>query len=210
MPGCAGIRIISYPNSGKQDYAQKDASLARISFPGPISIGLPVSLKPRRWMIIFERAAKSAMPILTSTHREDGLTVFTASGPVTFEEQMAALVRFYNASPTPNVIWDFRNIEGNRISGEELRALIRYAKSNSGKRLPGKTALVTGTLLDFGLSRMGTTFSELEGSPWKMASFKDFQEARDWINEKECHEADSQNQKSNKGQTNDRGGGCPP
>jgi hypothetical protein len=109
------------------------------------------------------------------------LTIFTVRGQLTFDEQMEILVEFYGGDPTANVLWDFRGIEGNRISSDELRKIIVFIKQHEHKRPGGKTAMVAGTDLDFGLSRMSDAYAETEKLPWKIRPFRSMEEALDWI-----------------------------
>jgi hypothetical protein len=109
------------------------------------------------------------------------LTIFTAEGDLTFDEQMAALKGFYGGIPTANVIWDFRGLQGTRISSEELQEIISYIKRDENKRLGGKTALVSATDLDFGLSRMSEMYAEAEELPWKIKAFRSMDEALRWL-----------------------------
>ncbi len=123
------------------------------------------------------------MPVRVDIRKDENLTIFTASGELTFSEQMDALRSFYDGEPTPYVIWDFRQISGNRISSAELRNIIEFVKRHTQKRTTGRTALVTSSDLDFGLSRMGAIISDLELLPWTIRPFRDLDEALNWISQ---------------------------
>ena len=123
------------------------------------------------------------MPISSRTDPSNDLTVFTASGVLTFEEQMAAFKEFYEGEPTKNVVLDLRNITGKRISSDELRRIIAFIKLHKDKRGPGKTALIAKTDLDFGLSRMSDALAESEGVPWKIRAFRSMGDAVKWLTE---------------------------
>lgn len=109
------------------------------------------------------------------------LTVFFVQGEISFEEQISVLREFYAGTPTPNVIWDFRKITGSRISVDELREIIAFIKLHQHRRGHGKTAMVTDSDLDFGLSRVSRTYGEIEELPWRIHPFRSMEEALEWI-----------------------------
>jgi hypothetical protein len=121
------------------------------------------------------------MPVSSSTDDVRSLTIFTVVGELTFEEQMKTLRAFYGGSPTANVLWDFRMMEGNRLSSVELERLFSFIKSNQNKRPTGKTALVSANDLDFGLSRVSETLSQIKELPWGIQAFRSMDEALRWI-----------------------------
>ncbi|MBN2107697.1 MAG: hypothetical protein JW832_09735 [Deltaproteobacteria bacterium] len=123
------------------------------------------------------------MPITASYERSGDLTVFTAAGELTYEEQLAALQEFYDGNPTANVLWDFRSIKGNRITTEELNKIIVFIKRRESKRPHGKTALVARTDLDFGLSRVSQAYADIHELPWQIRAFRSMDEALMWIEE---------------------------
>jgi hypothetical protein len=94
---------------------------------------------------------------------------------------MNALKAFYSGDPTANVLWDFRLMEGNRVSSEELEELFALIEDNQWKRPKGKTALVATSELDYGLSRVSETFSLIKELPWEIRAFRSFDMALDWI-----------------------------
>ena len=125
------------------------------------------------------------MPIKMESDHKRNLTTFSASGELTYAEQIAALQEFYGTKPTVNVLWDFRAITGNRISSRELGHIIAFVKENEKKRPAGKTALVASTDAHFGLARMSEIMAEGEGLPWAMRAFRSIERAFDWIDETE-------------------------
>lgn len=130
------------------------------------------------------------MPATSSLDASRNLTLFTVEGDLTFDEQMAVLRDFYEGTPTANVIWDFRAMEGTRISAAQLREIIAFIKRHEGKRPRGKTALVSATDLDFGLSRMGQAYAEGDRLPWEMRAFRSMEEAIHWIQGRETEGTD--------------------
>jgi hypothetical protein len=121
------------------------------------------------------------MTISLSVDALRDLTVFTVEGELSFEEQVEVLRIFYGGDPTTNVLWDFRNITGNRIQSEEASEIVSFIKRNEAKRPSGKTALVVSTDLDFGLSRVSQAYGESEGLPWEIRAFRSMESAYRWI-----------------------------
>jgi hypothetical protein len=124
------------------------------------------------------------MTIFTSHDLSRDLTIFTASGELTYAEQMTVLQAFYGGDPTANTVWDFRAIEGNRISSEEVGKIISFVKQKVDRRKKGKTALVSGSDLDFGLSRISEVYADIENLPWQIRAFQSMDDALKWIDEK--------------------------
>jgi hypothetical protein len=124
------------------------------------------------------------MAITTSHDLSRDLTIFTASEELTYAKQMTVLRAIYGGDPTANMIWDFRAIEGNRISSEELEKIISFIKQRADRRKKGKTALVSGSDLDFGLSRISEFYAEIENLPWQIRAFRSMDDALKWIDEK--------------------------
>jgi hypothetical protein len=123
------------------------------------------------------------MPITQTADRENDVTIFTASGRVTYSEQMSVLKSFYAAKPTANVIWDLRDLSGPRLSSAELKKIVSSIKERGHTRKRGKTALVSTADLDFGLSRMVETYAENKNLAWQIQSFRTMKTARHWIRE---------------------------
>jgi hypothetical protein len=121
------------------------------------------------------------MTVSPSTDESRDLTIFTVKGELAFEVQMNTLKAFYNGEPTANVLWDFRLMEGNRLSSKELEVLFALIKNNQGKRPKGKTALVSATDLDFGLSRVSETLCHVQNLPWEIRAFRSMDDALKWI-----------------------------
>ena len=123
------------------------------------------------------------MPISTKTDRSKDLTVFTATGELTFAGQIAAMKEFYEGNPTKNELWDLRGITGSRISSEELLQVTLFTKQYGHKRQGGKSAMVMNSDLDYGLGRMSGTYGETEQLPWEVMAFRSIDEALAWLDE---------------------------
>jgi hypothetical protein len=123
------------------------------------------------------------MSITSHVIDSSDLTVFTVVGEMTFNDQIGVLRGFYEGSPTANVIWDMRKLEGNRASKEELQDIVAFVKKNATGRTGGKTALVTGSELDFGIARMMEAYAFIRELSWQTQPFRSMADAFQWINE---------------------------
>ncbi len=123
------------------------------------------------------------MPVSVKSDPHNDLTVFTASGVLTFDEVMETLREFYDAYPTRKVLWDLRAVTVQSITADELRQAVSFIKLHEDKRPQGRTALVGSTDLDSGLSRMGDAFADAGGIPWKIRVFRSMEEAMKWLGE---------------------------
>lgn len=121
------------------------------------------------------------MPISISIDGSRDLTTFAVKGELTFQEEMDELKAFYSGEPTANVLWDFRLLEGERISLQELEAVSDFIKTNQSKRPQGKTALVVANELDYGLSRVSMTLYEIRNLSLSVMPFRSMDEALKWI-----------------------------
>lgn len=123
------------------------------------------------------------MPISSHVIDSSDLTVFTVVGEMTFDTQIGAIQKFFKGVPTSNIIWDMRKFEGNRISKEELLNIVAFVKENAAGRTVGKTALVTGRELDFGIAGMMEAYSFIKELSWQTQPFRSMADAFQWINE---------------------------
>jgi hypothetical protein len=121
------------------------------------------------------------VPISTLIDREKDLTVFTVTGSMTLDDQIAALKEFYDGEPTAKALWDFRKVAGKRLTFDEIDQLIAFVKRHGGKRTAGKTALLTATDVDFGVSRMSDAIADREKLPWKVRAFRSMDDAMKWL-----------------------------
>ncbi len=126
------------------------------------------------------------MPVTIEYRYDQNLTIFMASGQLTYEDQMSVLKTFYQNDPTLHVIWDLTRISGQRITADELQKIIAYTKKHDHKRTGGTTALVVTNQLDFGIARMSSTLAEIEHTPWEIVSFSTLDDALSYIRGKEC------------------------
>ncbi len=125
------------------------------------------------------------MPIETQSDESKKLTIFTASGELTYREVSDAIKSFYEGTPTQNVLWDLFSGTTANITMDEVRmislTLERFRKSRKG----AKTALVSSSDLTYGQSRMLQKLLEVFGDrhPVELRVFRGREEARLWLSE---------------------------
>ncbi len=119
--------------------------------------------------------------IETSKEISSGLTVNIATGKIAAEDILNWVLEYYSGNSTKFILWDFTEADLSNITSEEFRGIASEVKKRSEIRMDGKTALVFGRDLEFGLGRMFQAFSEIEGVLFEYMSFRDIVEARKWL-----------------------------
>jgi hypothetical protein len=123
------------------------------------------------------------MPISVQTDSAKDLTIFTATGDLTFDDQMKVLREFYAGKPTKNALWDFRIITSDKISLDELVQIRDFVRIHQDKRPGGKSALVYDHTKNFGLSEVCDDLTETKGMQFKIKDFETIDDAMKWLEE---------------------------
>jgi hypothetical protein len=79
------------------------------------------------------------------------------------------------------VLWDFSKASLSRISSNQIETILDYIKQHAEKRAGGKTAIVVSKTLEYGMSRMIQTLSELISIPLEIKIFRSIEEAVQWL-----------------------------
>jgi len=119
--------------------------------------------------------------IIKRTDSENDMTVFTVIGKVTAKELVTAITDFYETSVTSNVLWDLTESDVSEISSIDVKAIADLSFKYAKKRSSGKTAIVGNEDLTFGLSRMYEMTKEAFELPFETRTFRDIDEARNWL-----------------------------
>ena len=128
------------------------------------------------------------MPVEFSVDREDEIVYGTCRGEVTADEIMEGLEKVFTDEgyrPGFRGLTDLRDIrwESNQ---EDLRRIVQFLIRNRKKFKKHRSAVVVSTERTFGMTRMFEVFSEQ--TPIKMRVFRDYDEARKWILERDEEE----------------------
>ena len=118
-------------------------------------------------------------------NEKEQLTTITVTWEFDFSELMSVLKVFFDDNNTENLLLDLRDSSLDSITTDHIRNLGKYAisRNNGGSRINGKTALVGSSDLQFGMSRMFKTYSEMEESAIEVSVFRSKEEALSWLEE---------------------------
>lgn len=125
-------------------------------------------------------------------HRlQDGVIWITTEGDVEYDEGIASLGRALEAAKQADpvarwdIVFDVRRSSENR-SADELRRIAQLVAEN-GSVLSGRTVVIAGDDLHYGLSRMFQAYCELHGL--RAAVRRDPDAALAWLRETAAGEA---------------------
>jgi len=113
------------------------------------------------------------------------LTVIKAEGRMKPDDFRAWTTRYYSGTVTPLALWDLTQADLSEIHAEDLRNDAAHTRSLADARKGGKTAIVSGTSLEYGLSRMLSTFYEFEEMPFDVQVFENMDDALKWLGVKD-------------------------
>ncbi|MHC4563357.1 MAG: hypothetical protein ACYS8X_11355 [Planctomycetota bacterium] len=122
------------------------------------------------------------MAVIEATFDEDrDLVTQTVIGEVTVDEILRRVMEMIARKPTSRVLWDFSTGSLAAISAEEFRRMAEEGRAVGELRAGGKTAVVVGKDVDFGLMRMFASLAEAKDIPVEFRSFHSMAEARRWL-----------------------------
>lgn len=122
------------------------------------------------------------MPITFTIDRERDFALFSGTGTLDVDDFLTTFDAYSKAGPVTLELYDFREVMGTNLSGEQIRTLAMVGASKSMERLAGsKTALLVTSATDYGLSRMYQLLGEFESVPWDVSIFREPDEAYAWL-----------------------------
>ena len=124
------------------------------------------------------------MPITSHTDPSNELTTLTAKGNISFEEMIEVVGNFKNDLPAKNILWDFSEAyPADTFDGEDMDKIAALAKSNLNLRSQpdGKTAFVATSDFVYGITRMYTSYLELQQPEHEIKVFRSLEEAHEWL-----------------------------
>ena len=119
--------------------------------------------------------------IETTFEADSGLTLVKGTGKLTLEDFNGGLAQYYPNRVTALILWGETEADLSELDADALRGLVLRAKKKSTASTGGKGAVVYARPLEFGLGRMFQTFAEMEGLPYEVQSFQNFEDARAWL-----------------------------
>ena len=108
-----------------------------------------------------------------------GLTVFTATGPVSVEDVVDAITSFYENGKTLDSLWDLRDAQLKDFPTDGARKISQVASQYKQERAGGKTAIVAPRDVDYGISRMHQAY--MADFPWEFEVFRSIDDACGWL-----------------------------
>ena len=109
------------------------------------------------------------------------LTVAKATGRMTADDFRKWTSSYYNGTVTAFVLWDISEADLSDLATTDLEDDALHTKNLANARNGGRTAIVTGNDLEYGMSRMLEAFYEVEDMPFETQIFRDLDEARRWL-----------------------------
>lgn len=109
------------------------------------------------------------------------LTLVKATGTMTADDFKEWTAAYYAGTVTSLALWDLTQADLSDIHTKDLLNDAAHTKSVADVRKGGKTAIVSGSSLEYGLSRMLSTFYEFEQMPFEVQVFENMNEAMKWI-----------------------------
>ncbi|HEB89059.1 MAG TPA: hypothetical protein ENI85_05770 [Deltaproteobacteria bacterium] len=120
------------------------------------------------------------MSIETSIDPDGGFAHHVATGAPTAADFISALQELYadpRHAPEKGGIWDLRRVDSIGVTTEDMLRIVEHIRETRGPQ-PGRTALVVGRDVEFGLGRMYQAYSE---SVVTFRVFRDWEAALAWI-----------------------------
>jgi acyl CoA:acetate/3-ketoacid CoA transferase len=112
---------------------------------------------------------------------EKQLTIHTCSGTILKQEFMDAIKALYASEYTPHHLWNLTGSDLSQIEADDLQEIAEFAKQNTPTRIGGRTALVSDSIVGFGLARMFEVFAENVDLPVEISVFYSPEEAEEWM-----------------------------
>ena len=124
----------------------------------------------------------------TKVDIQKDITIQAVYGEVTADEIRKSVLDYYQGEVTRMILWDFRNASLARITGEELRGLVKLTQQYSQRRSGGKTAGVFSSQADLGVGRMFEIQRGMDVNKVDHMTFSDIESAYKWLGKQQEQE----------------------
>jgi hypothetical protein len=114
---------------------------------------------------------------------EKALTIFTIVGSAGREEILQVVDNLTDEERTPNIIWDATDGTVGGMHYRDIKYIAEKIRGGHGSRADGRTGLVAGTALDYGMARMFATYASIKGLSVRYKCFRALGDAVDWIDQ---------------------------
>ncbi len=119
--------------------------------------------------------------IETTIDRKLDITLHVCTGIIDYEQLVQAVEAFYTGKPTMHLIWDFTDADISSLTTDHIRMLATLVKNVAHSRVGGKTAIVAGQNITFGMARMYQILAQMMKQIAQVEVFRDLNTARVWI-----------------------------
>lgn len=101
---------------------------------------------------------------------------------MTAKEWLARLSQLLAGTPPARILWDLRQASIGAVPLQDLRDFSGQVRAlATGRRDRGRSAVVCGSTLDYGVARQLATLLSTSRYPVEVAVFLDVDEARAWL-----------------------------
>ncbi len=124
------------------------------------------------------------MPITTRFDEELRIIVHVLTGELTPDEVLESQQELYgngDHDPAIAVLWDCRDAKATNLSFTDMSELVQRSKPLWSTMGTGRTAILTGSIADYGMGRMYELLSEQ--MPREVRAFQRYDEALTWLKE---------------------------
>ncbi len=109
------------------------------------------------------------------------LTIVKATGKMKPDDFQEWTAKYYKGKVTSLCIWDLTQADLSALKTNDLIDDAKQTKNLSSVRKGGKTAIVTGNSLEYGLSRMLEVYYDIENVPFEVQVFDAMDKAEKWL-----------------------------
>lgn len=103
-----------------------------------------------------------------------------------YENFLNALERLLNGPewvPGLNALWDLRQLSESELNESQIHAIVSKQKKNKAKLGNGKAAIVTNSMLHFGIARQYEILMSIKAPFRPIGVFYNFEDALSWLKE---------------------------
>jgi len=120
------------------------------------------------------------MPFTFQIDRSKDLTIFTATGDVTFKEMISIFDSYYEAGSTHYEIYDFSRGTGETVTFKQIGQMIEKGASRPSHK-NWQTAIVVSNDIGFKMARIFQGMTEIGKTPQKAKVFRSLDDAYEWL-----------------------------
>jgi len=113
--------------------------------------------------------------------RAANVTTYECEGKLSVPEITEAVQALYEGVPTSNILWDLSSADTSELRTDDIQGIASFVKRRAHSRVGGKTAIVAGGDLSFGLSRIYEAYAAMEGQQSEVRTFRSVDEAKQWL-----------------------------